>query len=317
MDYKEIPIKFKSLVHFQLSRGYDEFKRQYPDEEPFVRVLCTRRYHSSDSLDWRSCKKSSEINEWRATSIDEKGVSTDLETKKGVFENKEVMTKKRSQHKILKRGTDVNERVIKKIEIKEEYTDETVKMVYNPVTYAEVIIDGTMRPYNNNILLYDEIGGTTRPMKIESVEDIKQSLCFVSKNLFSASPDVISDELSQTIEDRKKSLNKIKELERELEELYKKVPEYDSIIFKQVKNLFPKTIKTMDDVCENYIKNQTKLNDLQSYVLPLFRTKKCLDMDWKEWREKYGFILALKKAIKWLYDGMNFDHGEEFLTDED
>lgn len=289
-----------NLVISLIESAYENFKRHFPEEEPYFKIICTRKYGRADRQhSWR--KESREIGKDSVKTVD-------LQAKESINLIQAKLSKKneKDDHKNNPMGVV---RVQKKKLIDKDNIIETV-----PVLLQNYDVGVDMRlddPLTASVFRYcvDKTNYLVHELREEYRYFLETPMCKNEPFLCFGEVNDVEDleERIKKIEDMKAKdklrKEEIENLKREIE--LSKISTQSTDELKSMDDLVRRAFKestTVRDVVERYLKNQKSLNDVKSMVMPLMEDRSMypefpLEVNLKE----KGFIRTLGEFIDFLH----------------
>lgn len=303
-----------SLIQSLVEAAYYRFKNEYPNEEPFFRITCTRKFGRSERRSWRkpedgsySMRTVSKDGDQSFQSV--KPRSVDLDESYVVKSDNEVKDRNETNRWISPGKT----LPIRKTRIKDadKKIVMTTKFSYDAmvdVRFDEPITVSTIKYFVN----------TTNGLLKELHEGYKVFLedptLWKGKEVL-----MLNSSSGLTFEDRlDKAMSALRNINREdVESKIEKlevVTQTDAFtcldcddVLSNLKTTF-KTTLTIRDLAEKYISTQRKLNDLKSTVMPVMRHYKHLKME--KMINDDGFIKTVGFLVDFLHTMNDNDYDD-------
>lgn len=214
--------RHRSIVDHVADKAYRDFKKYFPDEEPFIKVICTRKVNFNRP----------EYNKpWRRTIFDEKGESTMLVQPEQVLEKKITTINQidltKPKPKQLKGTSQTRQRIIDENKVIEKNrtklveTTTTTSVVDTSSFDIETILDLKDKPYQANIFIRSSDIVTTCNVMVDS---LPENFVMVTSNHLSRFND------SDIIDMYMRCYNEWKKLSLKLQELSSKIQETKNMI---------------------------------------------------------------------------------------
>ena len=305
-----------SLIQSLVEAAYYRFKHEYPDEEPFFRITCTRKFGRSEKRSWRR----SEDGSYSMRTVSKDG-NQDLQVVKprGISLDESYTTKNDNE---TKDRNETNRWIsprktlpIRKSKIK----DADKKIVLTTKFSYDAMIDVRFdEPVTVSTIKYfmDTTNGLLKELHEGYKVFLEDPTLWKGKEVLMLNPN-----MGSTFEDRlDKAMSALrnidsKDVESKIEKL-EVVTQTDAFtcldcddVLSNLKTTF-KTTLTIRDLAEKYISTQRKLNDLKSTVMPVMRHYKHLKME--KMISDDGFI----KTVGFLVDFLH-TMGDEDYDDYD
>ena len=294
-----------SLIQSLVEAAYHKFKYEYPNEEPFFRITCTRKFGRSEKRNWRSTEDGTypmrtvhkdgaeSYNEIRPSGVrldESQLVKNDDETK-----NRNESNRWASPVKTIPIKKSVVRDADKKIIL-------TTKFNYDAmvdVRFDEPITVSTIKYFMN----------TTNGLLKELHEGYKVFLedptLWKGKEVFMFNPNTGST-FEERLDKAMLALREIdtKDVESKIERL-EAITQTDAFtcldcddVLANLKTTFKSTL-TIRDLAEKYISTEKKLNDLKSVVMPIMRHYKHLNL--VKMMGEDGFIKTVGFLVDFLH----------------
>ena len=311
-----------NVVIAMMETAYYKFKDQFPDEEPFFRITCTRKYGRADRQKmWRPKNLETRVVfPDKSVEITNTEISSEIKLDKAVPELEPYRTRKQQEEDERGRTDLINPNRIMARYVrpqKNKIVDYDTRAVEVTKVPYDACVDLRMdEPISVGVFKYciDSAQMLLKEIRTE-YKVLMDDPLFKSKGSFVSTDDIDS---IQTIEDSLKTIASIKMKEEEmrtkilqvestLPQLTKNSEELDSLN-KSIKLAF-KESATVQEVVTKYIDVQKKLNELKSFALPLM--KKYNEMPFLDSVMKYGFISTLKEFIEYLHQNTADDYASE------
>lgn len=306
-----------SLIQTLVEVAYFKFKHEFPDEEPFFRITCTRKFGRSERRNWRQGEGKTYpmrvVSKQGDRSYDEihmTGVKLD---ESHLIKNDDVIKERNSNNRWSSTGKVLPIRKTR-VQDADKKTVLTTKFPYDAmidVRFDEPITVSTIKYF------MDTTNGMIKELHEGYKVFLEDPAIWRGSEMLMLNPDMGStfeDRLDKAISVLKK-IN-IKEVESKIETL-EVITQTDAFtcfdcdeIMSNLKTTF-KTTLTIRDLAEKYISTQKKLNDLKSVVLPIMRHYKNLDLE--SMMSSDGFI----KTVGFLVDFLHTMGDEEAQSDYD
>ena len=309
-----------SLIQTLVEAAYHKFKYEFPNEEPFFRITCTRKFGRSEKRSWRNpdgvddmrvVSKEGKVTKQQVTIGNLKldgsiKVRSDDKLKNDHERNRWISPRKTLPL--------MNRRVIDA----DKKTILTTKFNYDAmvdVRFDEPLIVSSVRYFMN----------TTNGLLKEIQEGYR---VFLEDPTIWKGNEVFMMNMGQgvTFEDRlEKAIKAVKNHDDKVKYIEMKIQTVESMaqteeftcfdcddVINNLKTTF-KTTLSIRDLADKYINVQKKLNDLKSTVLPLFKRYKHLNLH--DMMQKEGFIKTIGFLIDFL-DTMGDDQ-DDYVDDYD
>lgn len=307
-----------SLIQTLVEAAYHKFKHEYPNEEPFFRITCTRKFGRSEKRSWRVkegmddmrvvakdgsiTRQTVPIGDLRLDESDK--LKNDEDVKKRNDDNRWV-----SPGKVLpiikRRVKDADKKIIT-----------TTKFSYDAmidVRFDDPIVVSSVRYFmdTTNGLLKDIQEGYKVFLDDPSIWKGNE---VIMMNMGQGS--TFEERLGKAIKAISKHDEQVKIIERKIE-VIEKLTQTDAFtcfdcddVVNNLKTTFRTTL-SIRDLADKYVSTQKKLNDLKNSVLPLFKRYKHLNLF--DMMEREGFI----KTIGFLVDFLDKMGEDDFIDDYD
>jgi len=301
-----------NVVIALMESAYNKFKLQFPNEEPFFRITCSRKFGRSDRhRSWRPKNlETRTVFPDRSSKFSQDNINASLDIL-GATEAKGKPLTKKQQRDLedgktnLIREDKVIHKHIRPRPIKLRDAD-TRRVEVTKVPYDACVDLRFDDPISVSVFKYcvDSANTLLKEIRTEYKLLLEDPL-FNSVGSFVSTIEVDS---VHTIED---SLEKIKKIQEKEIEMRDRVVQMETVLpklmaEKEVLDDLSKSVKaafkestTVQDVVSKYIDMQRKLNDLKSYVVPLMR--KYNEEPFIEKVAKNGFISTVKEFIEYLH----------------
>lgn len=308
-----------NVVIAMMETAYYKFKDQFPDEEPFFRITCTRKYGRSDRYkSWRPKNLETRVVfPDKKTEISETQIPDSFNLDKVIPEPYPQLSRKK-QDEIERGRTDVvdSSRVMGKYvrPKKNKMVDADTRTVEVTKVPYDACVDLRMDdPLSVGVFKYciDTATMLLKEIRTEYKVLLEDPL-FKLNGAFVTTDDV--NDIS-SIEENMEKIKKIKEKEEDMRDKISKMEESMPKLTRDSEELegLNTTIKmafketsTVNEIVSKYIDVQKKLNDLKSYAVPLM--KKYDEMPFIESIGKYGFIATVKEFIEYLHQNTADDY---------
>lgn len=295
-----------SLIQSLVENAYFKFKQEFPEEEPFFRITCTRKFGRSERRNWRGNRDDSYL----VRTVDKHGRSSFEDHKPTpIVLNESVKLK--NDDKIAQRNSEnrwcSSSRTlpIQRVKVKDadKKTILTTKFTYDAmvdVRFDDPVTVSTIRYFMD----------TTNKVIKELHEGYK---VFLEDPLFKCGSEMIyfGDVRDTTVDQRiEDAINTIKKSKINQPNLEKKINTIECLtqteaftcldcddVVKELKETF-KTTLTIRDLAEKYVVTQKKLNDLKSVAMPIMRSYKSLPIN--DMISKDGFIKTISFFIDFV-----------------
>jgi len=273
-----------NVVIALMESAYNKFKLQFPNEEPFFRITCSRKFGRSDRhRSWRPKNlETRTVFPDRSSKFSQDNINASLDIL-GATEAKGKPLTKKQQRDLedgktnLIREDKVIHKHIRPRPIKLRDAD-TRRVEVTKVPYDACVDLRFDDPISVSVFKYcvDSANTLLKEIRTEYKLLLEDPL-FNSVGSFVSTIEVDS---VHTIED---SLEKIKKIQEKEIEMRDRVVQMETVLpklmaEKEVLDDLSKSVKaafkestTVQDVVSKYIDMQRKLNDLKSYVVPLMR----------------------------------------------
>ena len=308
-----------NVVIAMMETAYYKFKDQFPNEEPFFRITCTRKYGRSDRYkSWRPKNfETRVVFPDKKTEISETTIPSSFNLDKVIPEPYPQLSRKK-QDELEKGRTDVidSSRVMgkyvrpkrNKIVDADTRTVEVTKVTYDAC--VDLRLDD---PLSVGVFKYCIDTATMLLKEIRTEYRVLLEDPLFKMNGAFVTTDDVNDITS--IEENLEKIKRIKEKEEEMKNTITRMEETIPKFTKDSEELesLNTTIKmafketsTVNEIVSKYIDVQRKLNDLKSYVVPLM--KKYNEMPFTDSITKYGFIATVKEFIEYLHQNTADDY---------
>ena len=316
-----------NVVIAMMETAYYKFKDQFPDEEPFFRITCTRKYGRSDRYkSWRPKNfETRVVFPDKKTEVSETQIPDSFNLDKVIPEPYPQLSRKQ-QDELEKGRTDVvdSSRVMGKYvrPKKNKLVDADIRTVEVTKVPYDACVDLRMDdPLSVGVFKYCIDTATMLLKEIRTEYKI-----LLEDPLFKTSGAFITTDDVNDISSIEENLEKIKKIKEKEEEMKNKVLQIEETLPKlsrdseeleglnaTIKMAFKET-STVNEIVSKYIDVQKKLNDLKSYAVPLM--KKYNEMPFTESITKYGFIATVKEFIEYLHQNTADDYVSELRVGE-
>lgn len=305
-----------SLIQSLVENAYYRFKHEYPNEEPFFRITCTRKFGRSENRSWRKTDEGSHS----VRVVDRDGSSTFHSVKPtGLsLDESEILkidesTKNRNEENRWKSA--VKTVPLKRTRVK----DADKKVILTTKFQYDAMIDVRFdEPITVSTIKYfmDTTTGLLRELQEGYKVFLEDPTLWRGKEVLMMNPSMGST-FEERFDKAMIALRKINVEEvKEKINLLETTTQTDAFtcfdcddIMDNLKKTF-KTTLTIRDLAEKYISTQRKLNDLKSIVLPIMRHYKHINMI--QMIKDDGFI----KTVGFLVDFLH-TMGEDDYFDND
>jgi len=316
-----------NVVIALMESAYNKFKLQFPNEEPFFRITCSRKFGRSDRhRSWRPKNlETRTVFPDRSSKFSQDNINASLDIL-GATEAKGKPLTKKQQRDLedgktnLIREDKVIHKHIRPRPIKLRDAD-TRRVEVTKVPYDACVDLRFDDPISVSVFKYcvDSANTLLKEIRTEYKLLLEDPL-FNSVGSFVSTIEVDS---VHTIED---SLEKIKKIQEKEIEMRDRVVQMETVLpklmaEKEVLDDLSKSVKaafkestTVQDVVSKYIDMQRKLNDLKSYVVPLMR--KYNEEPFIEKVAKNGFISTVKEFIEYLHQNTADDYVSDHIYDD-
>ena len=305
-----------SLIQTLVEAAYYKFKHEYPNEEPFFRITCTRKFGRSEKRSWRRgedvkypMRVVSRTGSSEYDKIELNGVTLD---ESEVTRNDDEVKDRNDKNRWALPGKVLP---IRKTKVK----DADKKMILTTKFQYDAMVDVRFdEPISVSTIKYfmDTTNGLLKELHEGYKVFLEDPTIWKGKEVLMLNPD-----MGSTFEERMgkamstlRGIN-VKEVEAKIDVL-EAITQTDTFtcvdcddVMSSLKNTF-KTTLTIRDLAEKYITTQKKLNDLKSLVIPIMRHYKHLNFD--KMINDDGFI----KTVGFLVDFLH-TMGEDEYNDYD
>ena len=303
-----------SLIQSLVEAAYYKFKYEYPNEEPFFRITCTRKFGRSERRSWRSAEGDSYL----MRTVLKDGVKCYDEVEPtGVRLDESQLVKNDNE---MKRRNETNKWTspVKTLPLKRSVVKDadkkiilTTKFNYDAmvdVRFDEPVTVSTVKYFMN----------TTNGLLKELHEGYKvfleDPMLWKGKEVLMFNPNVGST-FEERLDKAMLALRGIntKDVELKIETL-ESITQTDAFtclycddVLTNLKTTF-KTTLTIRDLAEKYITTQKKLNNLKSVVMPIMRHYKHLNL--VKMMGDDGFIKTVGFLVDFLHTMGDDDYDE-------
>jgi hypothetical protein len=307
----------ESLIVYLAKKSIAKFKELFPNEEPFIKIICLRDKRLSE--EYKSGKRS-----WRKLEITGKNESDVVELKGPVTEKiQKIKTKTR---KFFQHGSNITDKISRGKNTKLRATNVKTKEIVNvnepDVTFTESVIERDVFVDDLSVMLQAEVHTQDCEHRYDYIQVGRQCLTVdvidtnlpIGQSVVVKSSDNLSELLSlarvalQSFEDNVKNLdNRTKEcnlLRENLQILESKLSSRSESDEKKMERIHKvlNTTETSVEIAEKYVKLQEKLNILKKstrkYTVPE-------ELEWPKLIKEKGFILALVDLVHFWWDLSN------------
>lgn len=293
-----------SLIQTLVEAAYYRFKNEYPNEEPFFKITCTRKYGRSEKRTWRNIDKSMRIFERDGSIRTHEVPLTGVKLDESVLIKNDDETKVRNE--VNKWSQPRRTVPIKRTKVvdADKKTILTTKFKYDAmvdVRFDEPITVSSVRYFINttNSLLKEVQEGYKVFLEDPTIWKSKEVL------MVNVGQDVtFDDKLERAIKALKSHDEMIRSIEKKIESV-EAVTQTEAFtcfdcddVVSNLKTTFKSTL-TIRDLAEKYITTQKKLNELKSLAIPIFKHYKYMKLF--DMMEKEGFIRTIGFLLDFLH----------------
>jgi hypothetical protein len=315
-----------SLVH----NSIDQFKNLFPNEDPFIKIICMRDRRlmaelKSNNKEWRSVKLMNNKNDViDLVKLDEthkfkritKEVATEkkykvlidedkLETKISIpFTKKDLKSK--GNDVVMKRNRKWGNKIIETREVIEKITTHEIEDINNDImaVQVEIMVEDLQNrsSFITSHVIQSQLVITQK--FVDTVDEIKNMIVVKGKDF-----QLTEDNVEKLINDCLKIKEELKDSTTQVESfmvdncaqtIISEVKKEDHIESVQAKlKKYLKTDKTVDEIVDSYIEIQRKLNVLRKNI---HKYTEDYELEWKEKLKEKGFILALEDLVHYYWD---------------
>lgn len=302
-----------------METAYYKFKDQFPDEEPFFRITCTRKYGRSDRhKSWRPKNfETRVVFPDKKTEISGTQVPSSFNLDKVIPEPHPQLSR-RQQDELEKGRTDVidSSRVMGKYvrPKKNKMVDADTRTVEVTQVPYDACVDLRMDdPLSVSVFKYciDTATMLLKEIRTEYRVLLEDPLFKMNGALVTADDVGDISSIEENLEKMKRIKEKEDEMKHKIAQMGETMPKYakDSEELESLNTTIKMAFKetsTVNEIVSKYIDVQKKLNDLKSYAVPLM--KKYNEMPFMESISKYGFIATIKDFIEYLHQSTADDY---------
>lgn len=301
-----------------IESAYQRFKYEFPDEEPFFRITCTRRYgRANRTRVWRPADREMRV-------VDKNGEPTFLENSGSgeiSLDNSTLMKKKQAQA-FKESQQEVKPLGGKKHEVRPtKVIDKDIEIIKTTKVGFDACVDVRLDdPLTVNVFQYclDKTNYILQELRAEYK-------VFLEDPMLNCKGTVVTTELTSDIESLEKRIDMIvlaKERQKQLEDEFRKIedlkesqsnPVMEKLV-EDVKTAF-KESTTVQEVVGKYIAVQRKLNDLKAKVVPLMKLYN--EEPFIDKINSQGFLATVWEFIDYLHMNTRDDYADEVMTLED
>jgi hypothetical protein len=292
-------------------KSIEKFKEMFPDEEPFIKIVCLRDKRLIQ--EYKSGKR-----HWRK--VDISGQQPDI------VEILESPTQKKAIRRTIKRDFYQNGSIVsntisrgkKTTRVATEEKTGRVVMVRDPdLTFVEREteieidinqVDIMVQSEINTVLCdarYDYIWLDKTEMRLETIDSSIES----GNGVFIKNGDGVSEAYSsllKAVADHREIIEQLDESKKERSELLKTCEELElkirpSSVMEKIQKVL-NTTETAEELADKYLKLQEKLNlmkkQLKKYTIPD-------ELQWSSIVKEHGFIMSIPHLVHFWYDLSN------------
>lgn len=299
-----------------VQRAYDNFKRDYPEEEPWWRIVCMRKhYRSKYNLTPEDEKKN-----WRKFIYEDKPNGTISKT---IIEDNQPLslqnkiTKVTNKHRVELTSQTGRIKLTPWVKEESKYTTETVHFTQDMMNSMAQSIDVVYRKDEPVDIETTAIDNTMSVWGITSDRFIKPINVDGTKIIDPKDLVNVINELNKSLEEARSELEKYRKLwfdsVRDEEETQKlRIIDKDcDIELKRLNNVIKKDL-TIKEVIVKYHQTQAKLNDCKSYTIKKMKDNFDPDeFDVDKKLKEFGFIGTLPRIIDYLISVVKCNDGYE------
>lgn len=301
-----------------IESAYQRFKNEFPDEEPFFRITCTRRYgRANRTRVWRPADREMRV-------VDKSGKPTFLEVDDPgeisldnsiLMKKKQAQAFKESRQEVKPLGGKKHEIRPTKVIDKDIETIKTTKVGFDAC--VDVRLDD---PLTVNVFQYclDKTNYILQELRAEYK-------VFLEDPVLNCKGTVVTTDSASDVESLEKRIDMIilaREKQKQLEDEFKKVEELRESqsnpimekLVEDVKTAF-KESTTVQEVVGKYIAVQRKLNDLKAKVVPLMKLYN--EESFVDKINSQGFLATVWEFIDYLHKNTGDDYADDVMTSED
>jgi hypothetical protein len=328
------PVVSYEMVEFLFRKSYCEFKGFFPNEEPFIKVLCCRKRR----FDRPELKRP-----WRKTVVtDDKVESIDMDPiEETVYRDRWISKKQSINVSKYKKDLDPNyvNNTIHQAERENRYDKISEKVIADRVIERKVQCDEfeaeitihSQIPSNDNLMLIrnQDIYIMTQ---IESLQKMtSEAVCIEATNITGRLEQINEifegikkkkeeiESFKKSVEEERRILTSIIEnLTTETEDLKKEIKQQSVTLagsserFESLQKRISKMIgggKTIEEICDGYFSIMKKLNDVKAFI-PKYLIDHDIIFDMESSIKERGFVLSLMELLKHMGEYMEFQTGD-------
>jgi hypothetical protein len=302
-----------SLILYLAKKSIEKFKELFPDEEPFIKILCLR--DKKLISEYKSGKRS-----WRK--IEVTGENADVVDIKGPVVEKRKITTTRTRE-FFEGGENVTNRVGRGKNTRRTAMNTKSKHIVDvrepDLTYVDRFIEKEVAVDDLSIMLqteintnecnnrYDYISIDRSYANIETVDtglEIGQSVFIDTTKSLSESFNKVKQtiiEFKSKMADLGNKTTECESLKQSLNELELKVmgrAEVENKTMERVRKIL-NTTESSVEIAEKYVKLQEKLNQLKKQ-LSKYTTPD--ELNWSKTVKEKGFVLAIQDLVHFWWD---------------
>lgn len=301
-----------------IESAYQRFKYEFPDEEPFFRITCTRRYgRANRTRVWRPADREMRVvdGNGKPTFLENSGSGEILLDNSTLMKKKQAQAFKESQQEVKPLGGKRHEVRPTKVIDKDIETIKTTKVGFDAC--VDVRLDD---PLTVNVFQYclDKTNYILQELRAEYK-------VFLEDPMLNCKGTVVTTELTSDVESLEKRIDMIvlaRERQKQLEDEFRKIedlresqsnPVMEKLV-EDVKTAF-KESTTVQEVVGKYIAVQRKLNDLKAKVVPLMKLYN--EEPFIDKINSQGFLATVWEFIDYLHMNTRDDYADDVMTLED
>lgn len=305
-----------SLIQSLVEAAYFKFKHEYPNEEPFFRITCTRKFGRSERRSWRNTENGS----YSMRTVHKNGVeSYDKIRPSGVRLDESQLVKNddetKSRNESNRWASSVKTLPIRRSVIKDADKKIILTTKFNYDAMVDVRFD---EPVTVSTIKYfmDTTNGLLKELHEGYKVFLEDPTLWKGKEVLMLNPNVGAT-FEERLDKAMLALRGIntKDVESKIDKL-EVITQTDAFtcldcddVLTNLKTTF-KTTLTIRDLAEKYILTQKKLNDLKSVVMPIMKHYRHLNLT--KMMSDDGFI----KTVGFLVDFLH-TMGEDDYNDYD
>lgn len=301
-----------------IESAYQRFKHEYPDEEPFFRITCTRRYgRANRTRVWRPADR-----EMRVVDKNGKPTFSEIDSSDEISLDNSILMKKKQAQAFKESHQEVRPLGGKKHEIRPtKIVDKDIETIKTTKVGFDACVDVRLDdPLTVNVFQYclDKTNYILQELRAEYK-------VFLEDPMLNCKGTLVTTELISSVESLEKRIDMIvlaRERQKQLEVEFKRIEELresqsnpimDKLV-EDVKTAF-KESTTVQEVVGKYIAVQRKLNDLKAKVVPLMNLYN--EEPFIDKVNSQGFLATVWEFIDYLHNNTKDDYADDVMTSED